>query len=453
MNANQPEINWDAFNEFMRRPAPTNESRTIKEYTTILAYWEECEPQTGMPRGIMLDDQVIQEIPPMHKIVLGAVKVNTHKDAGQVFPLPGNQLGLGAQVYLAVAGAGGISFPDEASGIDMAASRFPDRVVAKVGSLRIDLAGQPQLKTGVYVLDIETKVEAERAKGGKSDAELDRYRLILRESSAQRAITGAQRAAVKAHYGKLRRKWFEMDFAAHLLVPRMILDKGAAMTVMLSFPEGRTAFADAVFGAQRLAFGAPRREALFAPAPMAQLAAPVAETFVDQDDDEPAGPTTEKPKDPPPADDGAKKAKAEKAAHWRTIYGDATKAGIAKADAEARARDAAVRMGATPGASSDTWTPEQWAAAEESVHPVSQPEVAGTLPEDEPVAAPAAVKIPETADAFAALGETDQVAVLEEMLRTRVLTKAPSKKASEVSPAMRAAWFDSLIKAPLKEVK
>lgn len=392
-NPEKQQIDWDAVKNFMAKPAPGNEARTIAEYAAILAYWNECEPQIGMPRGILLDDTVIQEIPPMHKIVLGAVQVNTHKDAGHIYSLGSGTFGLGAPVYLAVASAAGISFPDETSGVDMVASQFPDRVVAKVGSLRTDLAGQTQYKTGVYVLDIDNKCAKEEAKGDVSDSKLLAFRQNLRESSVQRAITGAQRAAVKAHYGKLRRKWYEEDFQVPLLVPRLVTD----MKAVLETPEGRTMFAMASTGLAKLAFGGGRSPlaGLFgtsAPAPVCQIAAPIGETLIDDDDDTfpeatraPVQPDPVNPgADPaahatantqPPAGTKTPEVKPDKAHEWRAIFAAAKEAGFTAAqkdDVQARARSIVAALGGNPD-SSDTWTFGHWNAVRDSFKSAEKP--------------------------------------------------------------------------------
>lgn len=456
-----------AFRQFMAKPAPRNEAKTIEEYAAIIAYWDEREPQTGMPRGLILDEQVIQEIPAMHKVVFGAVQILTHPDAGQIYEQDGGGLGLSAGVYFSIAQAAGMSFPDEYSTIDVAASSFPDRVVASAAAIRTDLAGQIVVKSGRYVLDVETKCAKLEKKKGKEAA--DRLRMNLRESNVQRAITGAQRAAIKAHYGKLRRKWVMDDFEIPLIIPRLIVDKSMMLGMLMQTEAGQQAMASAFFGAQQAAFGAPRRALLPplqpVPAPLASPGPCAPDPDTDDDDDEApqadaaAQPATKAPEPKPePVRVGRETApqpetqaaqpRVDKAREWRAIYAIAAEAGYTtaqKAEVEAKAKAAAIAAGAAAGASSETWTAAQWTAARECFK-----QSAPVLPEDEPEQTPVAVKIPETLDAFVALPDQEQVAVLDELLRTRVLGRAPTKQPSELKPEMRAKWFDGLRTAPVK---
>jgi hypothetical protein len=285
-----------AVKAFRTKPAPGNEARDLREFTAILAHWTERGPD-GVPRGILLDDQTIQEIPVLHKIVFGAVVISAHPDDGQVFKAEGGAYGLNAGVYFSIAQAAGMSFPDEAMMIDASASKFPDRVVAKVGALRNDLAGQPQFKSGMYTLDIDTKCDRERVKyqgrnlpEAEVEAKVHAYRLNLRESNVQRAITGATRAAVKAHFGKLRRKWLLEDFEIPVIIPRLVVD----MTRVLETSEGRSMLAATATGLARvMAFGGRGTSMMgLGPAPAPTLSLPpgaghvAGQPFVDPDPDE-----------------------------------------------------------------------------------------------------------------------------------------------------------------------
>lgn len=440
------DIDIKAFKEFMEAPRPGNEAKTIAEYAAIVAFWDAREPQTGMPRGLILDEQVIQEIPTMHKIVFGTVQILTHPDAGQIYKQDGGGFGISAGVYFSIAQAAGMSFPDEYSTIDVPASSFPDRVVASAAAIRTDLAGQIAIKSGRYVLDIETKCAKLEERKGKEAA--DRLRMNLRESNVQRAITGAQRAAIKAHYGKLRRKWQEEDFEIPLIIPRLIVDKSMMLGMLMQTEAGQQAMAAAFFGAQQAAFGAPRRATLPAVQSAPLPALPPSALESDDDDDIPAPAPVPAP-EPPPAPSAPQ---IVKAVEWRKIYALAAQVGYGadkKAEVQEKARVAAVAAGAVDGASSDTWTREQWDAARAifaQPEPGTNDAPPADLP-DEPIQPPKSQVLP-TASEYPGLTEADQIRWLRYLLDTR--KHNPTRRGPEqLKPEERARWYEMLLEAPL----
>ena len=181
--------------------------------------------------AFVIGPTVIQQCPPLHKIVLSTVKIDPDSKGDCYIPEGGTVdsaapdakvLCLGFQAMLKIAQAAGVEWVTNKCGrIDD--GKNPNVTVYRAVCRWRDSSGQERETSAEYVLDIDVRYDLAMLKG--DEAKANKEALKLKQSALQRAESGAKSRAIRAALAIRSGGYSKAELRAKpFIVPRLVVD-------------------------------------------------------------------------------------------------------------------------------------------------------------------------------------------------------------------------------------